>query len=143
MPISSRNDDKIDNKIDNNMNYYGKPEKDQKQKQTKISENYQDLLRVIIEHKEFVEIQEKIKNNDIQEVLVTETNPEEDALEFIASFNDSMNTMAMNAFQIEKMLGICMQENKIIEEWMGQLSKLTEETEQRLMSDINSAKNEF
>jgi hypothetical protein len=98
---------------------------------------------VIIEHKEFVEIQEKIKNNDIQEVLVTETNPEEDALEFIASFNDSMNTMAMNAFQIEKMLGICMQENKIIEEWMGQLSKLTEETEQRLMSDINSAKNEF
>jgi hypothetical protein len=28
MPISSRNDDKIDNKIDNNMNYYGKPEKD-------------------------------------------------------------------------------------------------------------------
>lgn len=106
------------------------------------SKNYQDLLKVIIEHKEFIELEEKMELNDTME-QGNETNQEEDALEAIARFNESMNTIAMNAFQMEKLLSLSMQENKVIEDWLTQLNLTTEETEQRMMNSINITKQDF
>lgn len=111
-------------------------------KMQEASKNYQDLLRVIIEHKEFIEIEEKMKLNDSID-MGDETNPEEDALEAIACFNDNMNTIAMNAFQMEKLLSLSMQENKVIEDWLSQLNKTTEETEHCMMNSINITKQDF
>ena len=36
------------------------------------------------------------------------------SLEAIVHFNEDMKIISMNAFQMEKLLGLCMQENKVI-----------------------------
>ena len=47
------------------------------------------------------------------------------SLDAISSFNLDMKTLAMNAFQMEKLLGYAIQEQKLITEWVESLDKIT------------------
>ena len=66
------------------------------------SENYQELLKLIIEHKEFIELEEELNSQNKDDLSSRskgkDNNAAEDALEAIALFNDNMKQLAVNAY---------------------------------------------
>jgi hypothetical protein len=101
---------------------------------------YQNLLKMIIKHREVTEIQMK---NELEVRTREDARSEwaaEVSLEAVARFNEDMQLLAMNAFQMEKLLGFAMQENKVVKQWILALEESTLKEESIIIQSVKKAK---
>ena len=79
--------------------------------------------------------------NEMQDII--NSNPEvgdqstETALDAVASFNQDMKVLALNAYQLQDLLNAAVLENKLMVQWMTKLENQTLKAEERIVGLYN------
>lgn len=67
----------------------------------------------------------------------------EDALEALVQFNEDMNTIGLNAYQLEELLENLLEEHSELILWMNDLETQTLEVESDVMSMVNTFQRKY
>ena len=76
---------------------------------------------------EIKEIEDLLASDDLGDEVSEMT------LDSLASFNEDMKILALNAFQVQDLLKKCLQENELLIDWMSNLEYQTFDVEDKMV----------